>query len=34
MTRKMRPLQGRYDLVDSDPVALPPAIQFVRYPDH
>jgi hypothetical protein len=33
MARKIRPL-GRHDFADSDPVALPPAIQFVRYADH
>jgi len=29
----IRPLQGRGFLFDSDPVALPPAIEFVRSAD-
>jgi hypothetical protein len=29
----IRPLQGRASFVDSDPVAMPPAIEFVRYAD-
>jgi len=29
----IRPLQGRDSFVDYDPVALPPAIEFVRYAD-
>jgi len=33
MTRELRPLQGRSTFVEFDPVALPPAIQFVRCAD-
>jgi hypothetical protein len=33
MAGELRPLQGRDSFVNSDPVALPPAIEFVRYAD-
>ena len=29
----IRPLKGRASFIDSDPVALPPAIEFIRYAD-